>query len=88
MSKISLGVLVITDAAKEAYATETVVACLVRHATGDWGDTPKEDAQMNDEAVSGERILSSYTLDGGSLWIITEGRGQDRVTTCLRPADY
>ena len=61
---------------------------LRRHLQGDWGDLHKEDAEMNDEALSlGNRILSSYDLpEDKKVWVITES---DRsVTTILLPSEY
>jgi hypothetical protein len=55
----------------------------------DWGDTCKEDAKSNDEAVeNGERILAVYKMPNTeiTIWIITEW---DRsVTTILFPNEY
>ncbi len=61
---------------------------LFRHATGDWGEVPREDAELNDLAViEDSRILSAYfTKSGVKLWIITE---VDRSsTTILLPEEY
>ena len=61
---------------------------LVRHAHGDWGDVPPEDAQANEDALEhGLRILSSsQTSSGKRLWVITEA---DRsATTILLPEEY
>jgi hypothetical protein len=64
-----------------------VVECMKRHATGDWGDVPPEDKEMNDFGVDhGNRLLSSYTVEGVTIWIITEA---DRSsTTVLFPDEY
>ena len=58
-----------------------------RHQTGDWDNVPPEDAQENELSVKeGYRILSSYDVNGQTLWIITEC---DRsVSTALLPAGY
>ena len=60
---------------------------LQRHATGDWGSVPAEDARENEYSLQhGFRILSSYQVEGEALWIISEaGRS---VTTVLRPCEY
>ncbi|WP_305840089.1 type I restriction endonuclease subunit M [Photobacterium leiognathi] len=60
---------------------------LRRHASGDWGELCDNDKQANDDAVlKYGRILSSYTLNGEKIWIITE---HDRsVTTLLLPTEY
>ena len=60
---------------------------LARHISGDFGDLDDEDCQANDEAIQyGNRILSSYILNGEKLWIITEA---DRSSTCLLlPREY
>jgi hypothetical protein len=66
---------------------QTALTLLARHARGDWGTVPDEDARENEFAVRcGLRILSSYRLAGGRLWIITEA---DRSsTTLLLPSEY
>lgn len=58
-----------------------------RHSNGDWGDMPKEDKKENDSALLlGNRVVSSYSLGGETVWIITEA---DRsVTTLLFPREY
>jgi len=60
---------------------------LARHATGDWGDICKEDRRENELSLRhGRRVLSSYTLGEGRIWVITEA---DRsVTTILLPEEY
>jgi hypothetical protein len=61
---------------------------LGRHVVGDWGELPPEDVAANTLAlVTGERILSSYWMSGGTkLWVITEA---DRSSTCLLlPEEY
>ena len=67
---------------------------LHRHVSGDWGDVCKQDAKANEDAVkSGARILSSYTVKGIKLWVISDAAWTDNVefretTTILRPEDY
>lgn len=92
MRAFELGRLVITSAASEwleerAGRADAVNSCIGRHAGGDWGEVSAEDWKQNDAAVEGgERLLSSYGVDGTTLWIITEA---DRsVTTVLFPEDY
>jgi hypothetical protein len=60
---------------------------LVRHATGDWGELCAFDRRQNEMALrEGLRILSSYDVPAGRIWIITEA---DRsVTTILLPEEY
>ena len=60
---------------------------LDRHRAGDWGDVSPEDAKENDFSVEhGFRIISSYPIGGGRVWIITEA---DRSSTCiLLPEEY
>jgi hypothetical protein len=60
---------------------------LNRHVNGDWGDVCKEDAEENDFSVRyGHRILSSYVVGDGNVWIITEATRE--CTTFLLPVDY
>ena len=61
---------------------------LKRHAAGDWGDVPADDAKANQDALKfGRRLLSVYSIAGNEkIWTITEA---DRsVTTLLLPSDY
>ena len=60
---------------------------LRRHISGDWGDLCEEDQKANDWSVNNEaRILSSYKVGSGKVWIITEA---DRsATTFLLPSEY
>ena len=60
---------------------------LDRHRSGDWGDVPPEDAVENRRSVRHDwRILSSYPVGSGRIWIITEA---DRSSTCLLlPEEY
>jgi hypothetical protein len=60
---------------------------LARHATGDWGELCTFDRRQNEIALrDGYRVLSSYEVPHGRIWIITEA---DRsVTTILLPEEY
>jgi hypothetical protein len=60
---------------------------LTRHATGDWGELCAFDRRQNQIALrDGYRVLSSYEVPAGKVWIITEA---DRsVTTILLPEEY
>ncbi len=70
-----------------ANACEDPAALLNRHQAGDWGEVPAEDARENDLSVrEGFRIVSSYRVGAGQIWLITEA---DRSSTCiLLPEDY
>ena len=65
----------------------TPLTLLAKHASTDWGSVPAEDATANDQAlIHGDRILSSYPVGNGRVWIITEW---DRsATTLLLPDEY
>ena len=84
-----LGHLVATPGALDLLDRMAVNASelLQRHQRGDWGDVPPEDAVENElSIVNGNRILSSYTVGGERIWIITEA---DRSsTTLLLPEEY
>ena len=61
---------------------------LRRHLSGDWGTVPREDAQMNEQALKyGDRLLSSYRIAPSVvIWLITEA---DRSSsTYLLPSEY
>ena len=91
MKKFDLGKVVCTIGAGKLLtdSRSTPHMFLDRHQVGDWGDLCEEDKKANDRALNQEnpeRILSSYQLDAGKLWIITEWtRG---VTTLLLPEEY
>ncbi len=84
-----LGRLVATPGALAllAGADEDPAELLARHASGDWGEVPPEDARENELSVrEGFRIVSSYPVGAGHLWIISEA---DRSSTCiLLPHEY
>ncbi|MBB3003727.1 hypothetical protein FHX57_006103 [Paraburkholderia tropica] len=58
-----------------------------RHLCGDWGELDIVDIAKNELALlTRRRLLSSYVIPGGKIWIITEA---DRsLTTILLPKDY
>lgn len=83
------GLMLITPAARD-YCTRIGAypfALIARHCGGDFGDLCEHDAAMNRAAIAnGDRVLSSYRLDGQDVWVITEA---DRSsTTVLLPSDY
>ena len=74
-----------------ASAGENLARLLERHAAGDWGEVPPEDARENERSLKyGWRLMSSYPVgseaNGESVWVITEA---DRSSTCLLlPSEY
>jgi hypothetical protein len=90
MRRFGLGVVVATPGALEVLGDlEISPSELVeRHASGDWGDVPSEDARENEYSLKhGFRVLSNYPLASGErIWVITEA---DRSSTCiLLPSEY
>lgn len=89
MSKFSLGQLAMTPGAQSTFSAEFLMACLKRHANGDWGNVVPGDAAANDASISGgaqDQLLSVYEMGEKKLWIVTEW---DRsVTTMLLPSEY
>ena len=85
----SLGRTVATPGALRALARAGVspASLLLRHQQGDWGELDPEDHEANNRALrQRSRILSSYPIGNGKLWIITEA---DRsATTLLLPSEY
>ena len=88
-----LGRVVATPGALDllASAGEKPARLLERHASGDWGEAPPEDARENERSLKyGWRLMSSYPVgseaDGERVWVITEA---DRSSTCLLlPSEY
>jgi hypothetical protein len=87
LSKFPLGETVITSNASARLDQAAVNEALQRHASGDWGDIPPEDALQNEFGLKhGERVFSAYGTGENRFWVITE---RDRsVTTVLMPEDY
>ena len=89
MRHLPLGKVVATPGALKllSEAGEDAVSYLARHATGDWGELCAFDRRQNEIALrEGNRVLSSYPVGEGKVWIITEA---DRsITTILLPEDY
>ena len=87
--RFALGQVVATPAVVEHLERHGVNASeyLNRHVRGDWGEVPQDDAAENEFAVTRRlRLLSSYTIAGERVWIITEA---DRSSTCLLyPSEY
>jgi hypothetical protein len=86
-AKFPLGQIVITANAAAKLSDAAISDGLQRHSQCDWGNVCLDDAALNNEALtSGDRLLSSYTSEACTFWIITEA---DRsVTTVLLPEDY
>ena len=90
MRRFGLGVVVATLGALEVLGNLEVSPCelVERHASGEWGDVPAEDARENEYSLKeGFRVLSSYPLPGGErVWILREA---DRSSTVLLlPREY
>ena len=85
--RFPLGQIVATAGAASKLSPIQIIGLLSRHAAGDWGEVPPEDAQENELSVKeGFRILSAYKVDGTAYWLITEA---DRsCTTILLPDEY
>ena len=85
----ALGRILATPGALEALreAGKDPFGYLSRHASGDWGDLDAHDRRENELALRhGRRLLSSYPVGEGRVWVITEA---DRsATTLLLPSEY
>ena len=68
-------------------AGEDPLRYLARYASGDWGEVNDHDRRENEQSLKhGWRVLSSYPIGEGRVWIITEA---DRsYTTILLPEEY
>ena len=84
-----LGRILATPGALEALreAGEDPLRILSRHASGDWGELDAHDHSENERSLKyGWRLLSSYPIGEGRVWIITEA---DRsCSTLLLPEEY
>ena len=68
-------------------AGEDPLSLLSRYCSGDWGELDAHDRRENERSLkNGWRVLSSYPVGLGKVWVITEA---DRsVTTILLPEEY
>ncbi len=90
MGPLPLGRVLATPGALKVLsdAGEDPFGHLARHASGDWGELDAHDRRENRRSLKhGWRVLSSYTVGEGRVWVvITEA---DRsVTTILLPDEY
>ena len=89
MGPLPLGRVLATPGALQLlrYAGEDPFGYLARHASGDWGELDAQDRRENEHSLKhGWRVLSSYPLGEGRVWVITEA---DRsYTTILLPEEY
>lgn len=88
---LKVGDIYITAGVKESLISDDrvdeVTNALRRHIMCDWGDISDHDKEVNEEALKdGDRILSSYNVSFGQIWIITEW--DRKTTTILFPSEY
>lgn len=84
---MELGIVCVTRKAAAELDQFQASEALMRHMTGDWGETDEDDWRTNDEALArGFRVVSSYlSRDLRRFLIITEA---DRsATTILLPEE-
>ncbi|MGC4044734.1 MAG: hypothetical protein QM758_13155 [Armatimonas sp.] len=85
--RFNLGTIHLSVAAFEALVRNEagLVELLQRHRTGDFGEMPYDDKQVNEKSIrQGGRILSSYPLEDGTvIWIIT-GAGWTTTSVMVR----
>ena len=93
-ARYALGQIVATPGAlAQLQATgRSAASLLARHMHGDWGDTCRDDAALNEIAITdGSRVMSVYRLVDGeklkatpkqkradlpTVWVITDGTNQ------------
>lgn len=89
MALFKLGDVVATPGALQLCESNKINPLLLlgRHSSGDWGNLDQQDIAANVHAVQHDlRILSSYAVGSGKVWVITEA---DRSSTCLLlPDEY
>lgn len=85
-----IGQTLVTLNALANLSSQTIIAALGRHISGDWGDGYEEDGNANDIAMlEGGRLFSVYhanTPDRTRFYIITEAHRN--TTTVLLPEEY
>jgi hypothetical protein len=91
---VELGRTVITPGAQAELNRLGISPYLLflRQEMQDWGEAPAEDRAANERALKdGSRILSVYSYDGITFWVITEAVADSghRESTCiLLPEEY
>lgn len=79
-------------AAEESFAFKTdLMQALIKFMRKDWGNTPQEDKELNNEALKyKDRIIAAYTTSEGRIWIIAESEDGKEYTviTILFPEEY
>jgi hypothetical protein len=84
--RFSPGNVVATPGALAAFSAsgDDILAYLIRHITGDWGEVDAHDRAENELSVrEGFRILSAYTLTSGvKVWVISEAV-EARLRSCF-----
>lgn len=82
-----LGQVVATRAVSESLPHEKIIGLVRQHVCGDFGCIDNFDIDTNRAAIEhGDRVLSSYVIDGSKLYVITES---DRShTTVLFANEY
>ncbi len=80
--ELEIGTLIVTSGTMCQIQSGDALACLTRHARGDYGDVSDQSWQANEEArETGGRIHSAYCdRDGNRFFIITEA---DRLATTI-----
>jgi len=89
MVPFPLGQIVATSGALRLLEETGEDPCLLlgRHRSGDGGDLDAHDRRENELSLKhGWRILSSYPVGEGRVWIITEANRSH--TTILLPEEY
>lgn len=73
-AKFPLGRLFATKVVLLAISREEIKRALRRHAAGDWGNIPPDEAERNDWAVhESAEIQSTYLTEGGAFFdVVTE----------------
>lgn len=94
-TKIKLGEVFVTAGINakmdksETFSNEVVLS-LHQFESGDWGDTPEEDALLNDRSVQDGTcdIMGAYETSEGRIWIKTDRTPDKTITTVLFPDEY
>lgn len=80
---------------KSGLPSESLMKAVInRFHAGDWGETPEEDKELNNQSVrDGSRVMASYVLPltGVKVWAIAEAKDDNGIrlaTTLLLPNEY
>lgn len=91
-TKFYIGRVTISDELQELgywYHTPVIQECLSKYKSGDYGQQPKEDIEINERAIASGYgdVMGEYYIDGHKIWIKTD-LNENTTTTVFLPEEW